>query len=99
MYAGRQGRILDCLMRMNFLVLDEHGFLPFAQSVRWQLPFHPISRYCEKISVVVTINCAFDEWPSVFRDARMTTALLSRINDYGEIHEAWNEIWRLRNPA
>jgi hypothetical protein len=49
--------------------------------------------------VVVTTNRAFDEWPSVFRDARMTTALLGRFNDHGEMLETWNKSWRLENRA
>lgn len=32
--AGRQGRIADHLMRLDFVVLDELGYLPFAQSRR-----------------------------------------------------------------
>ena len=31
--AGRQGRMADYLCRMDFIVLDELGYLPFAQSV------------------------------------------------------------------
>ena len=41
--AGRQGRITDQLTRLDFLVLDELGYLPFAQS-GGQLLFHLVSR-------------------------------------------------------
>jgi DNA replication protein DnaC len=37
--AGRQGRIADYLTRMDFVVLDELGYLPFAQA-GGQLLFH-----------------------------------------------------------
>ncbi len=37
--AGRQGRIADHLTRLDFVVLDELGYLPFAQS-GGQLLFH-----------------------------------------------------------
>ena len=30
--AGRQGRMADYLSRMDFIILDELGYLPFAQS-------------------------------------------------------------------
>ena len=37
--SGRQGRMADYLCRMDFVVLDELGYLPFAQS-GGQLLFH-----------------------------------------------------------
>ena len=93
--ANRAGQIAERLLRLDLVILDELGYLPFSAS-GGALLFHLLSRLYERTSVIITTNLSFSEWGEVFGDPKMTTALLDRLTHHCHIIETGNDSYRFR---
>lgn len=92
------GRALQRWSRYDLIVLDEVGYVPFAQ-VGAELLFQVISERAERATLIITTNLPFSEWTQVFPSARLCKALLDRVTDRAHIIETGTESYRFKRTV
>ena len=83
------------ITKLDLVVLDELGFIPFTKDGA-QLLFQLCSDLYERVSIIVTTNLRFGDWNSIFGEERMTAALLDRLTHKAHIIEVLGESYRFR---
>lgn len=68
---NKAGQLAERLLRLDIVILDELGYLPFSPS-GGALLFHLLSKLYEHTSVVITTNLSFSEWAGVFGDSTLS---------------------------
>jgi DNA replication protein DnaC len=91
----RLQRFQKQLQRLNLLVIDELGYVPFSKTGA-ELLFDVVSQAYEHHSLMVSTNLAFEEWTEIFGSQRLTGALLDRLTHRCHILQANGESYRLR---
>ena len=89
------GRALQRWSRLDLIVLDEVGYVPFAQGGA-ELLFQVISERAERTAWIITTNLPFSEWTQVFPNARLCKALLDRITDRAHIIDTGTDSYRFK---
>ena len=98
MEARDERRLLNLqrqLARLNLLIIDELGFVPFSGTGA-ELLFGVFNQHYERGSVMVTTDLPFDEWTEVFGSERLTGALLDQLTHQVHILEMNGESYRLK---
>jgi DNA replication protein DnaC len=89
-------RLQQRLLRVDVLIVDEVGFVPFERA-GGELLFNLITDRYERRATVVTTNLAFAEWVTVFAgDEKLTTALLDRLAHHATVITTKGKSYRMR---
>jgi len=89
-------RLQQRLLRVDVLIVDELGFVPFDR-VGGELLFNLLADRYERRATVVTSNLAFAEWITVFAgDEKLTTALLDRLAHHATVLTTKGKSFRMR---
>ncbi len=88
-------RFRSKLRKLEMLILDEVGYVPFNQTGA-ELLFNVIADCYEQQSVVVTTNLEFGQWTTVFGDNKLTAALVDRLVHHAHILTFTGDSFRLK---
>ena len=93
--------VIYCVLKNNsqnltLLILDELGYVP-ASKLGSELLFDVISTAYERMSLIVTTNLPFENWPEVLGSERLTGATLDRLTHRCHILETAGESYRLQD--
>ena len=91
----RLHRFIASALKLNLVVLDELGFIPFSQNGSQAL-FTFCSELYERLALIITTNLKFADWVQIFGDERLTAALLDRLTHHAHIIELLGESYRFR---
>jgi DNA replication protein DnaC len=91
----RLHRFIAAALKMDLILLDELGFIPFSPSGA-QVLFTFCSELYERLALILTTNLKFADWIQVFGDERLTAALLDRLTHHAHIIELVGESFRFR---
>ncbi len=87
------------IQTLDVIIIDELGYIPLDRHGAEHL-FGFFSQCYEQVSLIITTNLPFTDWPQVFAgDQRMTGALLDRLTHHVHIVAIEGDSFRLKTAA
>ncbi|MEK5078673.1 IS21-like element helper ATPase IstB [Solibacillus sp. FSL W7-1436] len=96
LHTGKLKQFRSKLEKVDLMILDEMGYLPFGKEGA-ELLFQIISEFYEQKSLIITSNLEFSQWNRIFSDSRLTAALVDRLIHHAHIISYTGQSFRLTN--
>jgi DNA replication protein DnaC len=96
LHVGKLKQFRNKLEKIDLMILDEMGYLPFGKEGA-ELLFQIISEFYEQKSLIITSNLEFSQWNRIFSDSRLTAALVDRLIHHAHIISYTGQSFRLAN--
>lgn len=93
---GSLVKLLKHLSKLDLLICDEWGYIPFDAEGS-QLLFQVIADCYEKRSLIITTNIEFSKWNGIFYDDQLTTALIDRLVHHSHLVVFDRDSWRFEH--
>jgi DNA replication protein DnaC len=94
--SGSLVALLKKLNKLDLLICDEWGYIPFDVEGS-QLLFQVIADCYEKRSLIITTNIEFSKWNGIFYDDQLTAALIDRLVHHSHLIVFGRDSWRLKH--
>lgn len=95
---GELKRLLKNIEKIDLLICDEWGYIPFEREGS-QLLFQVISECYERRSLVITTNLEFSKWNGIFYDEKLTSAIIDRIIHHSHLLMFTGNSYRLKHST
>jgi DNA replication protein DnaC len=83
------------LNRIDLLLIDELGYIPFDREAT-DLLVQVVSQRYERKSIALTTNLPFEKWTQIFPDEMTARAVIDRLVHHGSVFAFTGESHRLR---
>jgi len=82
-------------LKYELVIIDELGYVSFDKE-GCDILFNLISNRIEAGSMIITSNLAFSDWVDVFKDARLTGALVDRVARHAHVLDMSGTSYRFK---
>lgn len=94
--SGTLARFMAKLEKLDLLIIDEFGYVPFNPEGA-KLLFQVVADCYERKSIILTINLEFQQWSTLLGDSHLAAAMIDRLIHHTQILLFNGESYRFKH--